>query len=602
MEQKRSTNNQRSSNLKENNSMLSIVKIRESKKIPQRKLGHGICKGGTLCEIESGLTIPDFFLLEALVERCGETLDPYSIIISRKEYLCCDARREIEDEIYYGELENAKIAMEQYERKITFRGSLHIQYLHCMKALLEMKRGNLKESLAWFYCAIQETQPKWKMEQIEDFLLSSREIRIICCIFFLRIKIEPANMLELIFHEMTDFQGYLNKNYENEKSKMKFYPAFTIVYAQICFLLGKPGGASIILQEEQELSNRNGGYSWCKNCTENNRPWMKCICCQSGLSGLNRIFFQPQRGDTLLIDEAVKEGKQLNKITTIQLELSGLDRTSISKIMNGKRIPRENTYIQIAGFLDIRKRRISGVVFSQEPMVEELALSIQDAIWLNQCEGIEERLMQLQENLDMEELENSEYVECLRFFYFFRKNKYTKEQLKDYFLSVVKSKQKKLEERTIYSMEGREFFQLMVLIYGYIVIGNKEMARQLLEMIETRLSNTIIKPVYRYRRMVLFYGLTILANRKEFKSVCYRYIKKGFDLMKAAENGSCLGYFLYFYWEMNSEKSLHSKGKCREILECAYKFSRLNQQTGLTIMIEEQFQIYYDKGILEKDR
>ena len=83
MEQKRSTNNQRSSNLKENNSMLSIVKIRESKKIPQRKLGHGICKGGTLCEIESGLTIPDFFLLEALVERCGETLDHYSIIISR---------------------------------------------------------------------------------------------------------------------------------------------------------------------------------------------------------------------------------------------------------------------------------------------------------------------------------------------------------------------------------------------------------------------------------------------------------------------------------------------------------------------------------------
>ena len=582
--------------------MLSIVKIRESKKIPQRKLGHGICKGGTLCEIESGSTIPDFFLLEALIERCGETLDHYSIIISRKEYLCCDARREIEGEIFYGELENAKIAMEQYERKMVFKGSLHIQYLHCMKALLEMKSGNLKESLAWFYCAIQDTQPRWKMEQIEDFLLSSREIRIICCIFFLKIKIEPPNMLKKLFYEMTDFQGYLNKNYQNEKSKMKFYSAFTTVYAQVCFLLGKSSGASTILREEQELSRRNGGYSWCKNCIENNRPWMKCICCQSGLNGLNRIFFQPQRGDTLLIDEAVKEGKQLNKNSIVQLELNGLDRTSISKIMNGKRIPRENTYMQIAGFLDIRKRKISGVVFSQEPMVEELALSIQDAIWLNKCEGIEERIMQLQEKLDMNEEENSEYVEDLRFFYFFRKKRYTKEQLRDYFLSVVKSKQKKLEHRTIYSMEGKDFFQLMVLIYGYIVTDNKEKARAFLRMIGSRLSNTIIKPVYRYRRMVLFYGLTILANRKEFKSVCYRYIKKGFALIKAAENASCLGYFLYFYWEINNEKSLHSKEKCREILECAYKFSRLNQQTGLTIMIEEQYQIHYESGILEKDR
>jgi len=606
MEQKRRTNNQSNFNLNENISTLSIVKIRESKKIPQKKLGFGICKGGTLCEIESGLTIPDFFLLEALVERCGETLDHYSIIISRKEYLCCDARREIEHKIFYGDLQEAISALEQYELKVTVKGSLHLQYFHCMKALLEMKKGNLEESLALFYRAIQDTQPSWKREQIEEFLLSSREIRIICCIFFLRIKIEPPKALDALFCEMTVFYGYLNENYENEKSKMKFYSAFTSVYADLCLLSGKQGAASQVLQEEQELSNRNGGYSWCKNYKGNHRQWMNYICYESGLNGLDRVFFQPQRGDTILIDEAVKEGKQVNENFKVQSELSGLDRTSISKIINGKRVPRENTYMQIAYFLNIRKRKISGMVFSQEPMVEELALKIQDAIWLNQCEGIGESIGLLREELDMEEGENQEYIDCIYYFYEYRKNKNTKEQLRDYFVSVVKIKQKKPEQKIIYSMGGKDFFQLTVLIYSYIVTGNKEEARMLLEMIELRLTNSIIKPLYRYHRMFLFYVLAILANRKEFNSVCYSYIKKGFNLMKVSECGTCLGYFLYFYWEMNSEKSPHSKRKCREILEYAYKFSCLNQQTGLTAIIEEQYQVhyqaYYDEGSLEANR
>lgn len=595
MVQKRNAMNNNDLNLNENKTILSILNIRENKKIPQKKLGHGICKGGTLCEIESGLTIPDFFLLEALVERCGETLDQYSILVSRKEYLCCDGRKEIENIIYYGELKQAEMEMEQYESQMTYKGSLHLQHLHCMKALLEMKKGNLEESLSLFFRAIQDTQPKWNMEQREEFLLSSREICIICSMFFLRVKLESGKGIEKLFEEMSLFHDYLNIHGKNERFKMKFYSGFSLVYGEVCLLLGKIHTVDRILEAEKELSKRNGGYSWCKNWTEAPKPWMKCICKESGLCGLDRIFFQPQRGDTLLIDEAIKEGKMVSNNSMVQLELSGLDRTSISKIINGKRIPRENTYLQIAHFLHIRKRKISGIVLSQDPMVGELALKIQDALWMNQCETIEEKIKLLQENLDMREKCNQEYINSLFYFLGYRKNKYTKEQLVDYFQSIVKIEQKNLEHRSIYSMEGKEFFELMVLIYGYIRINKKERARQLLETIESRLNNSIIKPLYRYRRMVLVYILSILANIKEFNHVCYRYIKKGIELMKASENGACLGYFFYFYWEITSEKSPHSKRECREILECAYKISRLNQQTELTAKIEEQYQIQYDR-------
>ena len=580
---------------------LSIVRIRESKKIPQRKLGHGICKGGTLCEIESGLTIPDFFLLEALVERCGETLDHYSILISRKEYLNCDARKELENKIFYGELKNAELKMQEYELQIKSNSPLHQQHLNCMKALLQMKKGDIEESLVLFFQAIKDTQPGWSMHQMRKFRLSSMEIRIICCIFFLRVKKRETESFQMIFDEMTIFHEYLNENYESEKLRMKFYPSFASVYAELSFLIGKTTIAEIIMKEEKELSKRNGGYSWCINLTEDAKPWMKCIYREPCLNGLSRIFFQPQRGDKLLIDETIKEGKLVSKSSMVQLELCGLDRTSLSKIISGKRIPRENTYMQIAHFLGIRNRKISGVVISQEPRVEELALKIQDALWMSQCEGLEEEIKLLHCKLDLKEKWNQEYIDCLYYFYWYRKNKYSKDQLLNYFGSMVKIEHKKLELRTIYSMEGKDFFQLTVLIYSYIITNKKEKARQLLEITEARLTNTIIKPAYRYRKMVLLYVLNVLANRKEFESVCYRYIKKGIALIKETENAEWLGYFFYFYWEINNKKSPHSRRECREILQWAHKIGHLNQQTKLTTIIEEQYQIYYDKGVLEKD-
>lgn len=103
------------------------------KGISQKNLADGLLSIAELSRIESGNRDEDSFVLAALFERLGKTIDKFEFLKNTEEYKLLCLRRLTEQELLEGKFRTAAVSLMEYREYS--KGSIHEQYDCQMRAL-----------------------------------------------------------------------------------------------------------------------------------------------------------------------------------------------------------------------------------------------------------------------------------------------------------------------------------------------------------------------------------------------------------------------------------------------------------------------------------
>lgn len=101
---------------------------RTKKKISMQKLCDGVCSFSTLKRAESGERLPDYFILERIIERLGKSVNKLEFLQDQEAYEICYLRMVIEEYLEEEEYEEAERALIYYEGQTGLKSELHQQY------------------------------------------------------------------------------------------------------------------------------------------------------------------------------------------------------------------------------------------------------------------------------------------------------------------------------------------------------------------------------------------------------------------------------------------------------------------------------------------
>lgn len=158
----------------------AIQYFREKYNISQGILCRGLCSVATLSRIECGDRDVDAFLLEALLERMGQTPNKFELVLTEKDYVLYYIRDEIERDFNKKNRQLIIDKLKEYQQNSKGRGGIHLQYIKSMEAKLnELDGGDIEKSIELSMEAIRFTVPEFSTAAMEHGCFSTIELNII---------------------------------------------------------------------------------------------------------------------------------------------------------------------------------------------------------------------------------------------------------------------------------------------------------------------------------------------------------------------------------------------------------------------------------------
>lgn len=152
-----------------------IRKLRLEKNISSTKLSKGLCSVSMLSKIESGERYPDYFLLQSLVERMGESLSEYDILATEQEVTYNNLLKEFwllknthgENEEELNEL------VDKIESTMVTKNKIQRQHFYHVK---EANEKDIDKCLEYCKKGLEETISE--VVNIDELLFSQIEFRL----------------------------------------------------------------------------------------------------------------------------------------------------------------------------------------------------------------------------------------------------------------------------------------------------------------------------------------------------------------------------------------------------------------------------------------
>lgn len=122
-----------------------ISYLRRKKKISMERLSWELCSTSALQRLEYGERIPDFFVLERLLERLGISVNKMEFLYEESTYEICYLREIIEKELEEKNYREVEEALKEYKSRKEVTEPLHKQYLNKIRAVIEGERNKNHE-------------------------------------------------------------------------------------------------------------------------------------------------------------------------------------------------------------------------------------------------------------------------------------------------------------------------------------------------------------------------------------------------------------------------------------------------------------------------
>lgn len=154
-----------------------IRQKREDQGLTQRQLCEGICETATISRIESGQQTPCRSRLSALLQRLGLPDDRYFALLSPNETEISSLQAEIRSCSVHGRRERGLELLAELENIMEADDNIIRQFILRSRVLLG--DYGFEEQLDMLLEAIRLTVPRFTLEELESFLYSFDEIKII---------------------------------------------------------------------------------------------------------------------------------------------------------------------------------------------------------------------------------------------------------------------------------------------------------------------------------------------------------------------------------------------------------------------------------------
>lgn len=142
-----------------------LEKQRREKRYSKSMVCRGLCSVTALSRYESGLRVPDKFLLEYLLQRLGCNPQQYEMIISNEEYYEMQQQKRIEECIEQRKYLEAEGEIENYKKMKSPSKPIHEQYIFYYSGLVKKYIGEYIQAVACFETSISKTMVQRENKQ-----------------------------------------------------------------------------------------------------------------------------------------------------------------------------------------------------------------------------------------------------------------------------------------------------------------------------------------------------------------------------------------------------------------------------------------------------
>ena len=505
---------------------------RNKRKISMQMLSEGLCSVSALQRLESGERLPDFFVLERLIERLGKSINKMEFLYSETAYEIYYLREIIEKELAQKNYLEVEKALEYYQSRPEAGETLHRQYICKIRAAVEGQgKQNHEEALSLLGEAMQLTMPwleltdSFQVNNLDNLLLGEGELLLL--LMWIQERMEQD--VSLIQIDGRRILNYIERICQDEEARANVYSKAAWVLGTLAILQkNKLEALWYTLQGEEVLVN-NGlllhlpqylerilylteqidseAYTeWKKQrdalkelYEEYEEPW-----------GTNQVMLWKnyRQQEVYLVSELFGQERKLMVQSQEKLadELD-IDQKTISRIESGKYKPKIGTFQKMKEYLGIDRDICSTRIVVDDFVLLELERDIAKLNHSRREAEAEKLYQKLKNQLSMKWNENKQYVKYMDTLFANQLGRISVEEAID---GCIEAFQITRGVMSLNSLENVVLSRMEAMIVNYMAgcykkIGQKEKSILLREKMLCAYENSKVDNKFHYVALSLIY-------------------------------------------------------------------------------------------------
>lgn len=596
-----------------------IAYERSKQGISAQRLSEGVCSVSALHRLESGVRLPDFFVLERLIERLGKSVNKMEFLYDEGAYDIYYLREIIEKSVEQREYEEAEGALAYYESRPEAGEPLHRQYLCKMRAVMAAEREeNHTDAIRLLKEALEQTVPGFSWSCLEDYCMGEGEILLL--LLWLQENQESGE--ELIPVEPDKILQYIEKICQDEEAKAN-------IYSKAAWVLGTMAMGRQQWQEALRLTLR-GEEILADNALLIHLPQfldriveleIKCDAKESEAwkrqrdalrklydeygeqwdTGRITLWKNYRQMEVYLVSELFGQERRLIKQSQEKLaDVLEMDQKTISRIEGGKYKPKAGTFRKMKEYLQIDRDICTTRIVVEDFSLLELERKIAK-LNTNRHEAEAEALFQqLKGKLSLKWKENEQYIKYMETLFDKELGRISQEEAIRRCEEALKVTRKNGMEQ----LDGIVFSRMEMFIINYIAmcyvnINEIEKASRLLEQVIHGYENSKVDLKYHYVSLAILYQ-NLAFNYEESNhlmdaiQMCDKTIMLDLKCKRALNIGFILVERQYSENRMNDDRK---SGKDR--YQQAYQILKLLKKDRQMRNLQRQYERWYEEKFCE---
>lgn len=596
-----------------------IAYERSKQGISAQRLSEGVCSVSALQRLESGVRLPDFFVLERLIERLGKSVNKMEFLYDEGAYDIYYLREIIEKSVEQREYEEAEGALAYYESRPEAGEPLHRQYICKMRAVMAAEREeNHTDAIRLLKEALEQTVPGFSWSCLEDYCMGEGEILLL--LLWLQenqesgeepIPVEPDRILQ-----------YIDKTCQDEEAKAN-------IYSKAAWVLGTMAMGRQQWREALRLTLR-GEEILADNALLIHLPQfldriveleIKCDAKESEAwkrqrdalrklydeygeqwdTGRITLWKNYRQTEVYLVSELFGQERRLIKQSQEKLaDVLDMDQKTISRIEGGKYKPKAGTFRKMKEYLQIDRDICTTRIVVEDFSLLELERKIAKLNTHRHEAEAEALFKQLKSRLSLKWKENEQYIKYLETLFDKELGRISQEEAIRRCEEALKVTRKKGMEQ----LDGIVFSRMEMFIINYIAmcyvnINEIEKASRLLEQVIHGYENSKVDLKYHYVSLAILYQ-NLAFNYEESNHLmdaihmCDKTIMLDLKCKRALNIGFILVERQYSENRMNDDRK---SGKDR--YQQAYQILKLLKKDRQMRNLQRQYERWYEEKFCE---
>lgn len=410
-----------------------IWHIREEVERSQKDIARGLLSTAELCKIEYGEKEADYFLLEAIFQRLGKSIDKIEWIVTQEEYRLLYLRDEIVEALQKQKYETVEKLLEKYQW-YTDEKPLHMQYRLMVLAVMEYSNQKEAECISLLVQAIKITFSDWKEIEESNAYLCRQELQVLLMLAYILSKTEDKHMAMKI---LLWVKHYIEHRVADEEEKVKIYPHCELLLGMAYYDRREFTKAHQECVKGKECLIKNGSLVFmyellqleaaCKGALEKEEEESECEHYLEAINFLYRIANRiPNRdiliqlmassvqSECIISNEMVKELREAKGMTQEALSEDICTQETLSRIESGKRSPNKKNLYKLMRKMGIEREKYYAFIASEDYRLYEKVRLYKKCVSKGERENAHKLLDEIESHLDMSITVNQQFIETGR--------------------------------------------------------------------------------------------------------------------------------------------------------------------------------------------